>query len=58
MTFNSLAWEQEWWSIEALNQSASPGSLRAGAFAGEGGWGELLDSGAACLGGWPVAGVL
>lgn len=55
---SSPAGEQEEWSIEALSQTARPSSPQMDVFAGEGRWGELLDSGAADLGGWPMAGVL
>lgn len=55
---SSPAGEQEEWSIEDLNQTARPSSPQMDVFAGEGRWGELLDSGAAGLGGWPMAGVL
>lgn len=46
--FNPFAGEQEEQSHEHLNQTTIPGSLQAGAFAGEGRQGEFLNSGATC----------
>lgn len=37
-------------SKDDVDQSTGPGCLQAGAFAGKGGQGELLDRDSACLG--------